>query len=195
MLSVGTAIKISTVCSLRLWGSTCQKLQGSVTGHCVLENLHASKVDTKHLIFQWHVPGLWLVAWRNQHSQSNLCTLFHIVFTFLYSVSYALTIILFVLVSVPFPKFHSLNRHFFHKVFSLRDLSAPISTQVILSKIWILAAINCRHESQIIIIKITKLPRQLTIFVSLPAGYSKKGKKKGTWASAIFVDHMNITLS
>lgn len=48
---------------------------------------------------------------------------------------------------------------------------------MILRKIWILEAINYRKKSQIIIIKITKLLCQLTIFVPLPAAH-KKGKKK-----------------
>lgn len=83
-----------------------------------------------------------------------------------------------------------------HKVFCLWDLSAHISAQVILTKIWILEGSNCRNKSQITIIKITKLPCQLTIFVSLHAAYIfKRKKKKGTLASANFVDHMSITLS
>lgn len=65
-----------------------------------------------------------------------------------------------------------------YKIFSLRESSAYISTQVIVKKIWILEAISCRNKSHIVIIKITKLPCHLTIFVSLHAVYSKKGGKK-----------------
>lgn len=82
--------------------------------------------------------------------------------------------------SLPQVPFHltDIFSRLLYKLFSLRESSAHISTRVIPKKIWIIEAISCRNKSQIIIIKITKLPCHLTIFVSLHAVYSKRKKKK-----------------
>lgn len=82
--------------------------------------------------------------------------------------------------SLPQVPFHltDIFSRLLYKLFSLRESSAHISTRVIPKKIWIIEAISCRNKSQIIIIKITKLPCHLTIFVSLHAVYSKREKKR-----------------